>query len=45
MLESKEKEKESRHVECMLSVPIDDMKFLFSELLVTCANTTIIKWV
>jgi hypothetical protein len=45
MLGSKEKEKESRHFECMLSLPIDGTKFLFPELLVTCANTPIIKWV
>jgi hypothetical protein len=29
------KEKESRHFECMLSLPIGCMKFLFPELFIT----------
>ncbi len=39
------KKKKLRHFECMLSLPIDGMKFIFPKLSVTCANSPIIKWV
>jgi hypothetical protein len=32
---TKENEKKSRYFECMLSLPIDCMKFLFSKLFIT----------